>query len=196
MSRFSVIRDCSLVLVGRSTSLSAGKCHRQSSDHQRRLVRDGSSFQPEILVIPNRAQSPVRTLLLPCEHRRFGQEQAATPPTLPWSLFQQSLLKLLLALDAMPRPRHGLQSLGIDFLAAMNALAKAALANTRQRLLHHLQQLPLIVALAEQKLFGVGTGSAVSNILRRILVSGAAVRLGSGNRPAQILLPRLQPLLE
>src|ERR1700723_1279505 len=96
----------------------------------------------------------------------------------------------------MARPWHSLQPLGVDLFAAMNALAKAAFANARQRLFHHLQQLPLIIALAKEKLFCVGTSSAVGNVLRRVFVRGAAIRLRPRDGAAQVLLPRLQPLLE
>ena len=61
----------------------------------------------------------------------------------------------------------------------MDALAEAAFADARQRSLDHLQELPLIVALAEEKLFGVGTGGAVGDVLRRILIGGAPVGLGA-----------------
>jgi len=89
------------------------------------------------------------------------------------------LFQLLLAFDAVPRPGHSLQALRVNFLSAVDALAKAAFADTRQSLFNHLQQLPFIVALAEQKFLGVGTSGAVGNILRGILVSGAAIRLGA-----------------
>src|SRR6202050_4610496 len=124
-----------------------------------------------------------------------GRPRHADPP-LPRSFLQQSLLDLLLALDAVPRPGHSLEALGIDFLAAMDALAEAAFANPRQRPLHHLQQCPLVIALAEKKLFGVGTGSAVGNVLRRIFVRRAPIRLGAGDCAPQILLPRLEPLFK
>jgi hypothetical protein len=52
-------------------------------------------------------------------------------PRLSVRFFQQSLLRLLLAFNAMSRPGHRLQSLGIDLFAAGNALAKAAFANAR-----------------------------------------------------------------
>src|SRR5262244_2156780 len=81
------------------------------------------------------------------------------------SFFQQTLLQLLLALDTMPRPRHGFQTLRVDFLAAINALAKTTFANARQRLLYHLEQLPFVVALAKQKFLVVGTRCTVGNIL-------------------------------
>src|SRR5580658_1357723 len=124
-------------------------------------------------VIPNRAPSPVRNLLL-------------LSVNLPRSLLQQTLLQFLLALDAVPRPRHRFQSLGVDLFAAVDAFAKAAFANAGQRPLDHLQQLPLVVALAEQKLFGVRTGGAVGNVLRRIFIGRAAVGLGARYRAAQV----------
>src|SRR6202035_4693174 len=115
---------------------------------------------------------------------------------LAWSFFQQALLEFLLALDAVARPGHSLKALGVDFFTAVDALAKTSLPDARQRFLHHLQELPLVIALAEQKLLRVGTGGAVGNVLGGVLVGGAAVCLGTGDRSAQILLPRLQPLLE
>ncbi len=115
---------------------------------------------------------------------------------LPRSLLQQPLLQFLLALDAVPRPGHSLQPLGIDLFAALNALAKAAFTDAHQRSLDHLQQLPLVIALAEKKFFGVGTGGAIGNILRRVFIGRAAVGLRARHRAAQILLPRFQPLLE
>src|SRR5450432_3030758 len=112
------------------------------------------------------------------------------------SFFQQSLLQFFLALDAMPRPGDGIQPLGIDVSAAMNALAKIALAQPHQRLIHHLQQLALVIALAEEKFLGVGTGGSVGDVLRRIFVRRAAVFLRAVDRDAQLLPPRLQSLLE
>ena len=112
------------------------------------------------------------------------------------SFFQQALLELLLALDAVTRPGHGFKPFGVDLFAAMDALAETAFPDPRQRSLHHLQELPLVVALAEEKLLGVRTGSAVGDVLGRVFVGGPAIGLGAGDRAPQILLPRLQPLLE
>jgi hypothetical protein len=140
-------------------------------------------FSTKPLSFPNRAPSPVRNLLL-------------LSVNLPRSFLEQSLLQFLLALDAVPRPWHRFQPLGIDLFAAVDALAKAAFADARQRFLHHLQQLPLVVALAEQKFFGVGTGCAVGNVLRRVFIGRAAVGLRARHRAPQVLLPRLQPLFE
>lgn len=68
---------------------------------------------------------------------------------LPRSLLQQSLFQLFLALDAVARPWHRFQALGVDLLTAVDTFAETAFADARQRLLHHLQQLALVVALAE-----------------------------------------------
>jgi len=112
------------------------------------------------------------------------------------SFFQQTLLEFLLTLDAVARPRHSFQTLGVDFCAAVDAFPEAAFANARQSFIHHLQELPLVVALAEQKLFGVGTGGAIGDVLGRIFIGGAPVGLRAGDGSAQLLLPRLKPLLE
>ena len=50
-----------------------------------------------------------------------------TNPSLPRSLLQHPVLQLLLAFDAVTRPRHSLQPFGIDLLAAVDALPEAAL---------------------------------------------------------------------
>src|SRR5580693_7287668 len=174
-----------LFKVGRTNSLSAGKQHRQS----RGGVAVPRDPQKRAVTWKSGASAP----------RKSSQINAGFSPgglALPRSLLQQTLLQFLLAFDAVPRPWHRFQSLGVDLFPAVDALAKAAFANPRQRLLDHLQQLPLVVALAEQKFFGVGTGGAVGNILRRVFVGGAAVGLRARHRAAQILLPRLQPLLE
>src|SRR5947208_8957114 len=103
---------------------------------------------------------------------------------LPRSFLQQSLLELLLTLDAVARPGHGLQTLGVDLSAAMDALAEASFANAGQRTLHHLQKLPFVVALAEKKLFGIRAGGAVGNVLSDILVRRSSVLLRPRHRAA------------
>jgi hypothetical protein len=115
---------------------------------------------------------------------------------LPVRFFQQPLLELLLALDAVARPGHSLKPLGIDFFAAMNALSKAAFSNAGQSSFDHLQKLTLIIALAEQKFFRVGAGGPIGYILGCVFICGTAIGLGAGDCAAQILLPRLKPLLE
>ena len=80
--------------------------------------------------------------------------------------FEQALFGFFLAFDAVPRPGDGFQSLGVDFFAAGNAFSEAAFANARKRAFDHVEQLPVVVALAEEKLLGVGTGGAIGDILR------------------------------
>jgi len=63
----------------------------------------------------------------------------------------------------VPRPGHGFQPLGVDLFPAMNALAKAAFADAA-RFIHHLQGCRSLLLLAEEKLFGVGTGGAIGDI--------------------------------
>src|SRR5271166_2780905 len=114
---------------------------------------------------------------------------------LPWRFFQQPLFEFLLALDAVARPGHSLEALRVDFLPAVDAFAEAAFPDACQRSFHHLQELAVVVTLAKQKLFGIGTGRPVGNILGRIFVGRTAICLGTRYGAAQILLPCLQPLL-
>src|SRR5713101_1670368 len=64
---------------------------------------------------------------------------------LPGGFFQNTLLELLLTINAVPCPGHSVQSLGIDFFAAGDTLAEAALAEPGQSTLNHLQELAVIV---------------------------------------------------
>src|SRR5215469_9128887 len=111
----------------------------------------------------------------------FSRKQPATldPRGLSRSLFQNSLLQLFLAFNTMARPRHGFQPLGIDLFSARDAFAEVAFANAGERALHHLQQLPVGVALVEEKFFVVRTGGLVRNILRHILIGATAILLGA-----------------
>ncbi len=59
---------------------------------------------------------------------------------LPRSFFQQSLLQLFLALDAVARPGHSFETLGINFFAAVDAFAEAAFADADEGLVDHLQE--------------------------------------------------------
>ena len=111
-------------------------------------------------------------------------------------LFQPSLLQFLLALNAVPRPRHRFQALGIDVLAAGDALAEGAFANARQSPVYHLQELPVVVALMEEEFLGIGARGTIGDVLRRVLIRRAPVLLCTGDHAAQLLLPRLQSFLE
>ncbi len=78
----------------------------------------------------------------------------------------------------------------------MNAFAKAAFTDADQRPIHHLQQLPLVVALAEKKFLGVGAGRAIGDVLRGVLVGRTAILLGTRDGTPQLLLADLQTLFE
>jgi len=69
--------------------------------------------------------------------------------SLAGGFFQDSLLELFLTLDAMARPGNGLKTLGIDVLAAGDALAERTFADPSQCALDHLQQLAVGIALVE-----------------------------------------------
>src|SRR4030095_15632458 len=77
----------------------------------------------------------------------------------------------------------------IDLFTTSNTLPKTTLSNARESALHHSQDLAVVVALVEEKFFGVRTGGAIGDVLRRILIYCAAVLLGARNRTAQLLLP-------
>src|SRR5215469_9683882 len=116
---------------------------------------------------------------------------------LPLSFFEQALLQLFLALDAVAGPGDRFEALGVDLFAAVNTLAEAAFANARQGSIDHHEQLTVVVALAEQKFFVVGTGGAVRDVgCGGVLVCSAAVDLVAVHGAAQFLLPRFQTLLE
>src|SRR5437870_7249095 len=93
----------------------------------------------------------------------------------------------------MPSPRHRFQTLGIDLLAAGDALPENTLADAVQRTLDHLQQLTFIIALVEEEFLVVRAGCPVGDILRRILVCAAPILLGTRHVPPQFLLPAFQP---
>jgi hypothetical protein len=112
------------------------------------------------------------------------------------SFFEHAALEFFLALDAVTRPRDGLEALGVDFFAAVDALAETALANAGESFLDQLKELAVVVALAEEKFFGVGASGAVGYILSSVFVSRAAISLVPGNGAAQVLLPGFQPLLK
>ena len=110
--------------------------------------------------------------------------------------FEQALLGFFLALDAVARPRHGFETLGVDLFAAGNAFSKAAFANASQSAIDHVEQLAVVVALAKEKFLVVGTGGAVGNVLRGLFVGSATVLLVADNHVAQLPAPGLQPFSE
>jgi len=112
------------------------------------------------------------------------------------AVLQQSLFQLLLAFDAMPRPGHRLQALGVDLLSAGDTLPEAAFANAAQSAVHHLQELAVVIALRKQKFLVVGVGRPVSDVLGRLQISVPAVLGGAIHCVPQFPLAVLQSLLE
>ncbi|HSZ62681.1 MAG TPA: hypothetical protein VK828_12845 [Terriglobales bacterium] len=106
------------------------------------------------------------------------------------------MLGFFLAFDAMARPRNSLKALGINFLAAGDAFSEAPFAYARQRSIDHIEQLTVIIALAEKKFLVVRTGGAISDILRRLIIGGATILLVAHNHVAQFLAPGFQSLPE
>ena len=110
--------------------------------------------------------------------------------------FQQPLLGLFLALDAMPGPGHGFEALGVNLFSAGRALSKAAFADPRQSPIDHIEQLSVVVALAEEEFLVVGTRGAIGNILRSLFVGGAPILLVPNYHMAQFIAPGFQPFSE
>jgi len=119
----------------------------------------------------------------------------ASPPQLS-VLLQQTLLEFFLALDAVTGPRNGFKPLRIDLIAAVDAFAKGTFANAAQRGLHHLQRLPLIAALVEEKLFRIGTGGAIGDVLCGVHVGCATVLLIARNVLTKFALALFQSFLK
>jgi hypothetical protein len=63
---------------------------------------------------------------------------------------KQTLLHLLLALDAVRRPGYRIQPLGLNIFTAVYALAIRALGDPIQRFFDQPERIPLISALREQ----------------------------------------------
>ena len=106
--------------------------------------------------------------------------------------FQLALFQFLLALNAVAGPGHGFQPLGIDLIAAVHAFAKFAFADTLQGSLNHAQELAIIVALSKQKFLGVRACRTIGDVLRRVLVSNAAVLFRTAHSFPQHLLALFQ----
>jgi len=106
--------------------------------------------------------------------------------------FEQALLGFFLARDAMAGPGHGFEALGVDLFAARNAFSEAALANASKSAIDHIEQLAVVVALAEKKFLVVGTGGAIGDVLSGLIVGGTAVLLIADNHVAQFVAPGFQ----
>jgi hypothetical protein len=106
------------------------------------------------------------------------------------------LFQFLLAGDAMARPRYSFQPLGVNLIPAREALSKNSVADTIQSALHHLQELPFVIALVKQEFLVIRVCRPVPNVLRRLQISIAAVLGSSVYGLPQIPLAGLQALFE
>jgi hypothetical protein len=106
--------------------------------------------------------------------------------------FQQTLLGFFLALDAVASPRHGVKAFGVDLFAAGYAFSEAAFADAGESAIDHIEQLPVVIALAEEEFLVVGTGGAVGDVLRGFIVDRTTVLLIADNHVAQFLAPGFQ----
>ena len=103
------------------------------------------------------------------------------------------LFDLLLTRYAVSRPRHGFQSFGIDLTSTGEAEAKAAVVDPPERLLHHLKQMPLVCALAEQKVLRVRACRTVDHVGGQGIVNRASGLLFLDDAPTQFLPASFEP---
>src|ERR1700692_3046802 len=96
----------------------------------------------------------------------------------------------------MASPGHGVKTLSVNLFAAGDAFSEAAFADAGQSAIDHVEQLPVVIALAEKKFLVVGTGGAVGDVLGGLIVDGTAVLLIADNHVAQFLAPGFQLLSE
>jgi hypothetical protein len=96
----------------------------------------------------------------------------------------------------MAGPGHGFEALGVDLFAAGDAFSEVAFADASESAIDHIEQLAVIVALAEEEFLVVGTGGAVGDVLSSFIVDGTTVLLIAGNHVAQFLLPGFQSFSE
>ena len=96
----------------------------------------------------------------------------------------------------MASPGDGVETLGVDLFATRSAFTKAAFADAGERPIDHVEQLAVVVALAEEKFLVVGTGGTVGDVLSGLVVGGTAVLLIADNHVAQFLAPGFQSFPE
>jgi len=77
-----------------------------------------------------------------------------------------------------------------------NAFSEAAFVDAGQSAVDHVEQLAVVVALAEEEFLVIGTGGAIGDVLRGLIVGGAAVLLIARHHVAQFLAPGFQPFSE
>jgi hypothetical protein len=124
--------------------------------------------------------------------RSSARTTVSAPREILLSGFQQTLLGFFLALDAMASPGYGVKALGINLFAAGDALSEAAFADAGESAIDHVEQLAVVIALAEKKFLVVRTGGAVGDVLRGLIVDRTAVLLIADNHVAQFLAPGFQ----
>ena len=125
------------------------------------------------------------------EQRTIGSMEGISPTTSLLRGFEQTLLCLFLALDAMASPRHGIETFGVDFFSAGDAFSEAAFADASESAIDHIEKLPVVVALAEEEFLVVGAGGAVGDVLCGLVIGGATILLIADNHVAQFVAPGL-----
>src|SRR5882724_11992816 len=93
----------------------------------------------------------------------------------------------------MASPGDGFEAFRVDFFPAGDAFTEAAFAETGESAVDHLEQLTVVVTLAEEKFLVVRTGGAIGDVLSGLVIRVTAVLLVAGHHVAQFLLPRFQP---
>ena len=105
----------------------------------------------------------------------------------PYNL-KQTLILLLLAVDAVARPRNRFQAFYLDLTLAGYTEAIGAVLQAIQSFADHLQKTAVFIALVKKELLGVGVGGFVGNILSCLFIRFAPVALGLRHLSQQYFL--------
>ena len=108
---------------------------------------------------------------------------------------EEALVLFLLALDAVTCPRNRFQAFYLNLSLAGHTQAVGAILDACQGFVDQLQDTPVLIALVEKELLGVGVGGLVGNILGRFFVRFTPVALGLRHHPQQLLLRSDEALL-
>jgi hypothetical protein len=92
----------------------------------------------------------------------------------------------------MAGPGNGFEAFGVDLFAAGDAFSEAAFTDAGESAIDHIEELAVVVALAEKEFLVVGTGGAVGDVLGGFIVGGAAVLLIADHHLAQFVAPVFQ----
>ena len=111
-------------------------------------------------------------------------------------IFNLTVLDLLLANDAVRGPRHGLQALLANQLAAMLALAKCAVTETVKSRAYLRQLGVALGTLQEHEFFLVGLDGKVGSILQIVSIALASLFDGCDHIPLKKSLLRVQLLFK